>query len=189
MGTDSTINETLSETAISDKKLTAVSVVSNFNMLKPLHILLLLIVPLACSADADDSYRYGGSGSGIRVDVVRHDSGPLSGSASSDWHFRINRTQAILHWVAIPFAHADRPSFRSDAVLSAVVKNTTGPLQISPTAAQDRTALYSGDEEASIHMAAQGTGRATIELNVAIDGQHAAAGKHSTTVVLTVTAP
>ncbi|TWT76441.1 hypothetical protein CA13_69350 [Planctomycetes bacterium CA13] len=160
-------------------------------MLKPFHALLFAAATLTLpvSADADSNPTFGGGNtSGIRVEMVRHENNP-AGSALSDWHLRLNNSQAVLHWVAIPFTHSQSSQLQSDATLSARVKSQKGPIKISPSAIIDSTNLRSGDEQASINLFAQGAGRASIELQVGIDQQHAAAGTHCTTVILSVTAP
>lgn len=131
----------------------------------------------------------GGSASGLRVDVTHHASNPNPQYAGSDWNFRINRSQAILHWSTTPFRHLDASKVQTDATLTVQLKNKLGPISIAPSKSSDQTQLHDNDTDAAVMMTAVGSGRAQIELHVGIDDPNTAAGRYGTTVVLSVTAP
>lgn len=130
-----------------------------------------------------------GGGSGIRVELIRHQDNPLTPYAGSTWNVRINRSAAVLHWVASSFVHTEATHIETDAILSAVVKKQVGAINIATQQSIDRTNISADDRNAAVTMVAQGAGIATIELQIGIEDTHACAGRHSTTVVLNVTAP
>lgn len=94
----------------------------------------------------------------------------------------------MLHFAATPFAHVDDSSVQSDAILSATVSQQLGQITVSPQAAADQTNISDDDEQAAIEVGVSGNGRAQIQLQVGIDANDAHAGRHCTTVVMTVTA-
>ena len=109
--------------------------------------------------------------------------------AGSDWTFRMNRQHALLHWSTVPFQHTEASDVRTDASIAVKVKKVRGRVSVEPSFAKDRTRLGNKQETADVMLTAAGAGIAIVELNVGIDNQFAPAGKHCTTVILSVTAP
>lgn len=93
----------------------------------------------------------------------------------------------VMHLTANPFQHVEDSAVQSDAILSAAVTQTVGRLVVMPRLASDRTHIGSKDERAEISFGVSGNGRAVIEVQVGIDAKNTPAGRHHTTVVMTIT--
>ena len=101
---------------------------------------------------------------------------------------QVNQRNAIMHFAATPFIHVDDNSIQSDVTLSLSTSRLQGKISVSPQAVADRTNIFNNDEEAAIAVGVSGNGRAQMQLQVGIDAGSASAGRHSTTVVITITA-
>lgn len=152
-----------------------------------LLIALLAIVTLTNFVNAGDSINIGGKG--FQVKMVPTDKNAISPGpvAEADCDVHVNKSDVILHWATRPFTHTTYPELTSDAVLAATVTQQTGKVAVSPSRIVDRTNISDRDNTAAIAMGIQGSGKLKIKLEVGIDNERAAGGKHSTTVVLTVT--
>ena len=143
-------------------------------------------VALTSVVTANSGFTIGGRG--VRVSMTPRDRGASpSPAAISDWDIRSNINQIVLHWNTTPFRHIDHDGIRSDASIAAVVTGQLGPVDVSPRRALARTDIARGKEEAAVAMGLRGNGKVKVQLKVAIDQQHAVAGKHCADVVLTLT--
>lgn len=126
---------------------------------------------------------------GFHADLVPHQpSGESENTmASATCRVRGNLRSVVIHMAASPFQHVKDSTIQSDAVLSAALTRTVGRLVVTPRSASDRTRLGSKDEPAAIAFGISGNGRAEIEMQLAIDAKDAPAGRHRTTVVMTIT--
>ncbi|WP_157593925.1 hypothetical protein [Rubripirellula obstinata] len=142
-----------------------------------------------CTVDAlADSIRL--SDRGVRVNMVpdQHNGKSDHSIASATCNVRVNQRQVMLHFAATPFVHVDDSRIKNNAMLSATVSRQLGQIVVSPQAIADRTNISNDDEQATIAVGVSGNGRAQVQLQVGIDANNAHAGRHCTTVVMTVTA-
>lgn len=150
-----------------------------------LCIASLMIAPKHAFAD---SIRF--SDRGVQVSMVPAERNGQSDHsvATAICNVQVNQRQVMLHISATPFVHLDDSSSQSDAVLSATLSRKLGRVAVSPQAVTDRTNISNGDDQASISLGVSGNGRAQVQLQVGIDANNAHAGRHCTTVMMTVTA-
>ncbi len=122
----------------------------------------------------------------FRVDVAAAPSSDAS-IAASQWTVRLQQRNVLLQWRCIPFTYDADTKLKSDSSLSAQVVSIQGGAIVSPTSAFAKTSLLENKQQDAIQMAMRGTGKIDVLLNVGIDRENATAGKHSTTIELTVT--
>jgi hypothetical protein len=148
---------------------------------------MLVIAALTSGVDASDGIHFGGNG--FRLDMVPNDPDATSGTqvATATCEVKSSKGAVVLHWATSPFVHTALPEMQSDAFIAATVTRFVGKATVSPQRTIDRTDIAKGNDSAAVAMGIQGNARLSIQLEVGLENENAVAGKHCTTVVLTVT--